>query len=313
MIPDIKRTPSRTTARLLEIVAPLTDRGFPLERAMVLASAPFPVAGYSWFGDDFMFPRYTPFPHLHEGNDIFADFGTPVVASAPGVVSAMADTSIGGNAMWFSADDGMTLYYAHLLAFADGLQPGQHVEMGTVLGYVGNTGNAFTTSPHLHFEMHLAIRDRKGRIQVSGVTVSSLGIGQTRTPPVNPKPYLDKWLQQAELRAQSMVSGLVQRLTALSRQIYLARRVDELFAADPVGQPADLVLFSALDPILGPLGLARQSAADGGLPGSGGSFAERTEAQQRASAVRIALEAADLKLASLTGAFVFNQEGRASN
>lgn len=303
LIPEIPRTPARTTARLLEIIAPLTDRGFPLERAMVLTSPPFPVAGYSSFSDDFMFPRYSPVPHLHAGTDIFADFGTPVVASGPGVIAAMANTLIGGTAMWVAGDDGHSFYYAHLISFAEGLQPGSRVELGTVLGYVGNTGNAFTTSPHLHFEVHPPISDGRGRILVSGVAVNPEGIGQTKTPAANPKLYLDRWLTDAELRAQTFVGQMVQRLNAVSRQIHFSRRVDDLLPAGALARPGDLLSLSVLDPLLGHLGLAHQTLIDSGLPGFRGSVAERSARQQRAAAVRLMLEGADVILANLAGSF----------
>lgn len=305
VVPDIRRTPSRSTARWLEIMAPLAARGFPLDTAMVLTSAPFPVAGFSTYSDDWMFPRYTPIPHFHEGTDIFADFGTPVVASGPGVVVAMTGTAIGGNAMWVAGDDHHGYYYAHLLSFAEGLQPGSRVSTGAVLGFVGNTGNAISTSPHLHFEIHPPITDRKGRVLVFGVGVTPTGIGQTKTPPVNPKPYLDQWLIQAEQHAQALVGNLVPRLNALSRQIHFSQRVADLFPAGSLSRPGDLMMFSPLDPVLAPLALAHQSTADRGLKTSGGGVAERVEAQQRAAAVRQAIESIDAKLAAFSGMVQF--------
>jgi hypothetical protein len=290
---------------MLEIMAPLAARGFPLDAAMVLTSAPFPVAGFSTYSDDFMFPRYTPVPHLHEGTDIFADFGTPVVASGPGVIVAMAGTAIGGNAMWVAGDDYHGYYYAHFLSFAEGLQPGSRVETGTVLGFVGNTGNAFSTSPHLHFEIHPPITDRKKRVVLWGIGVAPGGIGQTKTPAVNPKPYLDRWLIQAEQRAQAFVGDLVPRLTALSRQIHFSQRVADLFPAESLAGTGDLVMFSPLDPVLGPLALAHQTTAERGLTSSGGSVVERIEAGQRAALVRQAIELMDVKLAALTGMVQF--------
>lgn len=277
---------------------------------MVLTSAPFPVAGLSTFSDDWMFPRFTPVPHLHQGTDIFADFGTPVVASGPGVIVAMANTAVGGLAAWVAADDGHAFYYAHLLSFADGLQPGHRVQTGTVLGYVGNTGNAFTSSPHLHFEVHPPIRDRRGRITLSGVVATPLGSGQTQTPPVNPKPYLDQWLIQAEQQARDLVGQLVPKLHALSRQIHFSLRIDDLFPASSLGRPGDLVALSALDPALGPLTLAHQSTVERGFPSSGGSVAERIETQQRVAAVREALEAYEARLAVVTGLVQFESAQR---
>lgn len=89
----------------------------------------------------------------HEGVDIFARRGTPVVASVPGRVSRANVTNIGGKVVWLR--DGRrnrSLYYAHLDSQA--VSAGQWVEIGDTLGFVGNTGNARTTPPHLHFGVY---------------------------------------------------------------------------------------------------------------------------------------------------------------
>lgn len=88
----------------------------------------------------------------HEGIDIFAARGTPVVA----VVDGQAGTGtngLGGNVVWLrEGRTGRRFYYAHLDKWArDGATA---VRAGDVLGYVGNTGNARTTSPHLHFGIY---------------------------------------------------------------------------------------------------------------------------------------------------------------
>lgn len=88
----------------------------------------------------------------HEGVDIFADRGTPVVAVADGVAQR-GTNGLGGNVVWLQPHtrDG-TFYYAHLERWAiDGTAT---VRAGDVLGYVGNTGNARTTAPHLHFGIY---------------------------------------------------------------------------------------------------------------------------------------------------------------
>lgn len=88
---------------------------------------------------------------MHEGIDIFAARGTAVVAVADGI--ARRDTNaLGGNVVWLreSPVGGVTYYYAHLDRWGmDG-----SVREGDLLGYVGNTGNARTTSPHLHFGIY---------------------------------------------------------------------------------------------------------------------------------------------------------------
>jgi murein DD-endopeptidase MepM/ murein hydrolase activator NlpD len=89
----------------------------------------------------------------HEGIDIFAPRGTPAVAAAAGVITRVADTKIGGRVVWLlDATTGQHLYYAHLDRQL--VQAGQHVRPGDTLGLVGNTGNARTTVPHLHFGIY---------------------------------------------------------------------------------------------------------------------------------------------------------------
>jgi len=89
----------------------------------------------------------------HHGVDIFAPRGTPVLAAVRGVVRSIAPNNLGGNVIWLSdVLRGQTLYYAHL--DRHNVTTGQHVEIGDTLGFVGNTGNARTTPPHLHFGVY---------------------------------------------------------------------------------------------------------------------------------------------------------------
>jgi murein DD-endopeptidase MepM/ murein hydrolase activator NlpD len=91
---------------------------------------------------------------LHEGQDIFAPKGTPVYSSTDGIVVRLGDAGIGGNAVSVLGRGGRIYYYAHLSRFADGLRVGEIVTPETLLGNVGNTGNARTTPPHLHFGVY---------------------------------------------------------------------------------------------------------------------------------------------------------------
>ncbi|WP_019949317.1 M23 family metallopeptidase [Hymenobacter aerophilus] len=89
----------------------------------------------------------------HEGVDIFAPRGTPALAAAPGVITRVQETKLGGRVVWLAtADADAHLYYAHLDKQL--VQPGQRVRTGDTLGLVGNTGNARTTPPHLHFGVY---------------------------------------------------------------------------------------------------------------------------------------------------------------
>ena len=116
----------------------------------------FPVAGPTSFSDTFGAPRMvgTKYYHLHEGTDVFASQGTPLVATNRGVILRKGVGVLGGNKLWLVAADGTQYYYAHLSAFQEGVDDGTVVEAGQVIGYVGNTGNAITTPAHVHFEIH---------------------------------------------------------------------------------------------------------------------------------------------------------------
>lgn len=300
-VPVIARTPSRNTNKLIQLLAPLTDRGMPLEQAMVMAAAPFPVAGTVWYADDWLFPRIGPPPHLHEGTDIFAPMGTPIVASSPGTITGKSDVGLGGVSLWIAADDGTGYYYTHLSAYGEGMEIGSRVDAGTVIGYVGNTGNAITTSPHLHFEIHPPVKDKKGRIVLGGVTQLPNGLARTNAPPVNPKPILDVWLIQAEVKAQELVLQFIERFAQISRQLHFASRVDQLYSSDLSGSPRELFWFSVFDPTLAALGLVRQASIEMTLGSQTGSMAYNQAEEARLNAVRMAVDTPKLKITGLIG------------
>lgn len=89
----------------------------------------------------------------HKGIDIFAPRGTPVLAATDGVVRSTSPNNLGGNVVWLAdARRPQSLYYAHLDRHV--VSEGQQVRTGDTLGFVGNTGNARTTAPHLHFGIY---------------------------------------------------------------------------------------------------------------------------------------------------------------
>jgi hypothetical protein len=99
----------------------------------------------------------------HEGIDIFAPRGTPVKAVADGVVTNVGNTNIGGRVVWqYDSERDVTYYYAHLTE--QNVRVGQRVRAGEIVGTVGNTGNARTTPPHLHFAVY-----RPGRVAINPV------------------------------------------------------------------------------------------------------------------------------------------------
>lgn len=90
----------------------------------------------------------------HRGIDIFAPKGTEIYSMSDGVITYIGEQPKGGKCLWVSTEDGLSFYYAHLDRWAPGLYEGMSVTTGTVLGFVGNTGNARTTPAHLHLAVH---------------------------------------------------------------------------------------------------------------------------------------------------------------
>lgn len=89
----------------------------------------------------------------HEGVDIFAPKGTPAVASVDGIITSVGSNSLGGNVAFLTDNERhIRLYYAHLDRW--NVTNGQRVSVGDTVGFVGNTGNARTTAPHLHFGIY---------------------------------------------------------------------------------------------------------------------------------------------------------------
>lgn len=115
----------------------------------------------------------------HEGVDIFAPRGTPVLAATDGVIVSVRHTPIGGKVIWMRPDgEDLELYYAHL--DRQDVRPGERVRAGDRIGLVGNTGNARGTSPHLHFGVYrnggrVAINPDSWLARTSPVLVSGAG------------------------------------------------------------------------------------------------------------------------------------------
>lgn len=88
----------------------------------------------------------------HEALDIMAPTGTPVIAVADGKVVKLFQSKPGGLTVYqFDPSEQFAYYYAHLDRYADGIAEGMEVKRGTVIGYVGVTGNSDPNAPHLHF------------------------------------------------------------------------------------------------------------------------------------------------------------------
>jgi Peptidase family M23 len=139
----------------------------------------FPVYGPASFTDDFAAARSI--TGWHHGNDIFAPVGAPVLAVTEGTLFLVGWNDVGGNRLWLRDNQGNEFYYAHLSAFSPLAFEGSRVKPGDVIGFVGATGDAVGTPPHLHFEIHPA---------------ALLGLGYDGV--VNPFEYLSAWHRVAD-------------------------------------------------------------------------------------------------------------------
>lgn len=91
---------------------------------------------------------------VHNAIDIMAAQGTPVLAAADGEIAKFFDSDLGGITIYqYSADKKFVYYYAHLQSRSDQIQEKNFVKRGTVIGYVGDTGNAGAGNFHLHFSI----------------------------------------------------------------------------------------------------------------------------------------------------------------
>jgi len=91
----------------------------------------------------------------HEATDIMAPRGTPVLAVNDGKIEKLFLSKPGGNTIYqFDPTEHYCYYYAHLDRYAPGIEAGKFVHRGELIAYVGSTGNADPSAPHLHFEIH---------------------------------------------------------------------------------------------------------------------------------------------------------------
>jgi murein DD-endopeptidase MepM/ murein hydrolase activator NlpD len=192
-------------------------------RPVMLGGMTFPVARSNWFSviefdNDWHEPRLRLIDGkwrqvgVHEGTDISAEKGTPVLSATEGTVEAIGWTFYSGDRVGVRGADGNYYFYAHLSAFAPGIAVGARVKPGTVLGLVGNTGygdlgHEDEFPPHLHF----------------GIQAADW---------INPYPLLVRLY----LRSASVTESKERRLSRLGvegRRRAFADIVDELYADFP--------------------------------------------------------------------------------
>ena len=180
----------------------------------------FPVAGEASFSDDFGAPRTTTW---HHGNDIFAERGTPLVAVTDGSLFNVGWNDVGGNRLWLRDAAGNEYYYAHLARFSPLAEEGARVNAGDVIGYVGDSGDAAGTPPHLHFEIHPPELQHQG---YDGV--------------VNPYPYLTAWKAGGSAGGHESFDGWVFPVGGGPANVSTAHTHHDYPAADiaaPTGSP----------------------------------------------------------------------------
>ena len=114
----------------------------------------FPIDGGASYVDTYGAGRNDIYDGWHHGDDLFAPLGTPVVAVARGTLSLVGWNELGGWRVWLTDHKGNSFYYAHLAGYARWILTHPHVRAGQVIGFLGRTGDAFTTEPHVHFEIH---------------------------------------------------------------------------------------------------------------------------------------------------------------
>src|SRR5436190_586104 len=169
----------------------------------------FPIAGPASFADTYGADRSD--VSWHHGDDIFAPLGTPVVAVADGTLNRVGWEKLGGWRLWVRDRLGNEFYYAHLSGYTRAALEKGRLKAGTVLGFVGDTGDAFGTPFHLHFEIHPR---------------SLLPLRYDGA--VDPTSYLDRWARLSNARGSRPLHPRLPRGSAGAQAIYV---YGELLAA----------------------------------------------------------------------------------
>jgi len=158
--------PSTAQARRRDVPPPMREQTAAVQPAVLSIQMPsglvMPVLGIDPAGLRDNFDGVRSGGRVHNALDIMAPRGTPVVAAVDGTIQKLFNSQAGGITVYeFDVSEEKVYYYAHLDRYADGLAEGMHVTAGTVIGYVGTTGNAPPGAPHLHFAIELLTPEKR--------------------------------------------------------------------------------------------------------------------------------------------------------
>lgn len=239
---------------LLSVAAQLRSLGWSRERVLRQVFAPFIIGGKASWVDTWGAPRYGPGPIIrtHEGQDVFCEYGDPIIASEPGRVE-FAEGGLGGKVARLYRSDGSYWYYAHLSDWnTKEFASNDTVEQGDVIGFCGNSGNALTTPPHVHF----------GWYKPNGTAK-------------NPMRTLVRWLREAEANAAGLAGRAEGKRQKQIAALTAARRFGDAFGPDlsEFRVSGESLWASGSSPATGALGLAEsalQSALASAAVQSGG-------------------------------------------
>lgn len=210
---DYVRIPGAySTDGLVMAATRLRSFGWSEDEVVAQAFPPFIIGGRANWVDSWGAPRSGPgsIIRTHEGQDVFCRYGAPVLAVESGVIG-YGTGGLGGIVARLFRPEGGYWYYAHLSDTNEKEFPaGSTVERGDVIGYCGNSGNAITTPPHVHFGWY----DGTGRAR-------------------NPMRKLVAWLQRAERRAGATVARAEGKRVAAASSLLAARRFGDAFAPTP--------------------------------------------------------------------------------
>ncbi len=183
------------------VLAPIASTIFASPaRAATIRPIAFPVIGSTNFSDDFGAPRVG---HRHQGNDVFGVKRQSLIAAVDGIIEwVVVPDDTGSLGLSIRDDDGYEYWYLHLnndtpgtddgasrgiFAYAPDVRGGRPVVRGQLLGWLGDSGNAETTPPHLHFELHEPDGDAIN-------PYATLRAAQHVTRPTTPPPLADEIL-----------------------------------------------------------------------------------------------------------------------